>query len=118
MKKQILLVLFAMGLFGAFLPTTVSAATPTAAQLPQVSLSVTVTSVKNGVIKVSTSDRKTYTLVFAAKVSFVDETGKNLTLKQMRVGDSLRLSGTLKGVTFTAARGRRASSAAVPAKTP
>lgn len=71
-----------------------------AALASQTSLSVMITSVKGSVVKVGTSDHKTYTLAFAAKVSFVDEGGKNLALKQMRVGDSLRLSGTVKGITF------------------
>lgn len=120
MKKYVLSLLFLVGICAAFLPVTVSAA-PAAkvvAPTPQTSLSVTVTSVKGSVVKVSTPDRKVYTLAFAAKVSFVDEKGKNLTLKQMHIGDSLRIVGTLKGSTFTVARGRRASGVATPGRTP
>ena len=77
----------------------------------EVALDATIASIKGSVITVKSSDKKTLTLKFTAKVSMADEAGKALVAKGLRVGDRIKATGTLKGSVFTASRLRRASQA-------
>ncbi len=77
----------------------------------QTNLTATITQIKGAVITVKTLEKKTYTLKFAAKASLADAKGKIIAQKSLRVGDSIRAAGTIKGSVFTASRLRVASSA-------
>ncbi len=83
----------------------------------QTTLTATITQIKGGVITVKTLEKKTYTLKFAVKASLADAKGKIITQKTLRVGDSIRATGTVKGSIFTASRLRVASSASMTSGT-
>ncbi len=91
------------------LPSTPSVQIAQAAA--QMNLTATITQIKGAVITVKTLEKKTYTLKFAAKASLADAKGKIITQKTLRVGDSIRATGTIKGSVFTTSRLRVASSA-------
>lgn len=103
----------------AALPSFTLAATPLPSISPvqvaqaatQTNLTATITQIKGAVITVKTLEKKMYTLKFAAKASLADAKGKIIAQKALRVGHSIRATGTVKGSAFTVSRLRVASSA-------
>lgn len=110
MKKLLLLVAFCafLGLpaqtFAASFQVHLAASVPV---MTESLLEGTITSIKGATIKVQRADRTVVSVIFTAKVSMVDEMGKSLTPKQLRVGDRFKATGTFKGKIFQISRFRR-----------